>query len=330
MALIDFEHAARETNTALSNWFASSDMAVRADGTGPFTYGRAMFTFSTVRNLPTNYTTLWANFHFNQFGAAGNTKIFAFRDAGTVQVAVCLGTNNQVFVQVGTTTVASSANNVWAVGAWYFLQVRASIANAGGNIQVWLQGQKIIDFTGDTQQTGNNYCNQWEMSRTNNNTDLANLIVYDETGAAPNARTPETRIFADLPTGAGATTGWTPSAGSNFQCVDEQPNDGDTTYVSAAAAVTDDLYGYPGATVPGAAIVYAVAAELDARKDDAGTNDLDALIRSGGTTYAHGSTFGLTSTYQRFRTIWATDPATGAAWTVANANAAQVGVRRKA
>ena len=329
MSLLDFEHAARETNSALSNWFSSTDMAVRADGTGPFGYGRAMFTFSTVRNLPGNYTTLWANFHFYQFGAASATGlIFSFRDAGSNQVSVGLDNLNRVYVAVGASIVATSAPNVWALNAWYFLQLRASIANAGGNIQVWLQGTKIIDFTGDTQSTANNYVNQWQLSRNNNNTDLANVIIYDEVGNAPNARTPETRIFADLPTGAGAATAWTPSAGANWQNVDEQPNDGDTTYNSAAAAALDDLYGFPAGTIPGASVVYAVAHEFDVRKDDAGTNDVDSLIRSGGTTYAKGTPVGLTSTWQRFRAVWDTDPATGAAWTVANANAAQVGIRR--
>lgn len=328
MALIDFEHAARETNTALSNWFSSTDMAVRADLTGPFNYGRAMFTFLTRRNLPANYATIWANFHFKQFGAASASDIFYWTDTGTKQVGVGLDTLNRVYVTVGGTTVATSSPNVWALNAWYFLQLRVSIANAGGNIQVWLQGVKIIDFTGDTQNTANAYVNQWNLTRNNNNTDLANLIIYDETGNAPNARTPETRIFADLPTGAGAATAWTPSAGSNWQNVDEQPNDGDTTYNSAAAAATDDLYGFPAATIPGGSVVYAVAHEYDLRKDDAGANEVDSLIRSGGTTYAKGAANALTSSWQRFRAIWDTDPATGVAWTVANANAAQVGVRR--
>jgi hypothetical protein len=289
-----------------------------------------MDTFNTWRNLPANYQTLWFNLHFQQTGLAGAGDFFRLRDAGTTQFGLGLNGSNQISVNAGGAALAVSASNVWAVGAWYFIQGRVSIANAGGRIEIWLQGQKVIDFTGDTQNTANAYVNQWQMTRNNNLTIQTNLILYDETGDAPTTRTPETRIYADLPTGAGDTTGWTPLSGSNWQMVDEQPNDGDTSYNAAAAATTDDLYGYPGATVPGGSIVYAVAAEMDCRKDDAGTNDLDTLVRTGGTTYAHGSTFALTASYQRYRTIWTQNPNTVAAWTPAEANAAQVGVRRKA
>jgi hypothetical protein len=132
-----------------------------------------------------------------------------------------------------------------------------------------------------------------------------------------------------LPNGAGASSGWTPSAGSNYQNVDEQPNDGDTTYNSTTTVGAEDTYACP-ASVPAGCAVYAVAVEADVRKDDAGTNDADALLRSGGVNYASGSPLSLTTQYQRLTRIWKTDPATGAQWTVANANASQPGVKRTA
>jgi hypothetical protein len=331
MALIDYEHFARETNASLSNWFNVSDGGISSDNTGPYGYGRYINPSTTWRNLPGDYQTLWANLHFFQNATPNNNQpFFSFRDGSSTQVAIGLDASYRITVFVGGTVVATSSPNAFAVGAWYFVQLRAHIANAGGNIQVWLQGQQVINFTGDTQNTANAYANQWLMTRNANQTWQTNLIIYDETGNAPNARTPETRIYADLPTGAGASSGWTPLSGSNWQMVDEQPNDGDTTYNAAGSSPLDDLYAYPAATIPTGSVVYAVASEMDCRKDDAGTNDVAALVRTGSTDYEHSSVYGLTASYQRLRSIWDTNPNTLSAWTVSEANGAQIGIRRKA
>jgi len=82
--------------------------------------------------------------------------------------------------------------------------------------------------------------------------------------------------------------------------------------------------------VPAGSIVYGVAVHATARKDDAGTNNLDLILRSGGTNYASGNPNGLTSSYVRYRSLWDIDPATGTAWTVSGANASSAGIRRTA
>lgn len=330
MALLDFEGFDRETNLALSNWwnFGVGSGAVSADGTGPFGYGRAInVPYGNGRTFaPQN--VLWVNFHVYLTGAPGGDRILSLLDSASEQVMLTFTSDLRINVRAAGTNYYSTLP-VLAFNAWYFVQIRVRIDNSVGTVDVYINGSLKFSMTGDTQSTANNSVNQWAMFNPAAGSFYDNFIIYNETGAAPNAKTPETRIFATLPTGAGAASGFTPSAGANWQNVDEQPNDGDTTYNSAAAAVTDDLYVCGGSVVPAGSIVYALAVEIDARKDDAGLNDIDGLIRSGGTTYANGDTFGLTSTWQRFRSVATLDPATGAAWTVANINNAEVGVRRK-
>lgn len=155
-----------------------------------------------------------------------------------------------------------------------------------------------------------------------------NIVVYSATGNPPNTWTPETRILETLPTGAGGETGWTPNgAASNYQCVDEQPSDDDTTYVSAASAGLRDAYSVP-ASAPAGSIIYAVGVHATAREADAGPSELDTFLRIADSNYDAGAPAALTASYTRYRHIWDLNPATAAAWLLADADAAQPGIRR--
>lgn len=335
--LLDYEHFNRETNGNLSNWWLywEGSSSISADGTGPFGYGRYLQSGGNnggpSRALASNPQTLWFQGHlmFTSYSTYGGSYL-QFDQGGSSQLRFGVNSNGQLIVGRGDLTPVATSSRIFSLSTWHFVQIRASIANTGGTVEIWVDGQKWLTYTGNTQNTGSAWVDRWWLGTSISGFyRWANIIVYDETGAAPNARTPETRIFADPPAGAGASTGWTPSAGSNYQAVDEQPNDGDTTYVSAASALLDDLYSF-GAPVPAGAVVYMVGAEIDACKDDAGTNNVDVLIRGNTTVAAGGSPFALTTAYQRFRGWKETDPSTGAAWTVANANGSQVGQRRTA
>lgn len=332
MALIDYEGFDRETDMALSNWFQFGNGTISADNTGVLGYGRYCVpsdVFGSFRTMPATGGPVWMQAHIFQPTPPSGGRIFAWRLGGTLQCEVRLQADLRVSFHRDFVNLATTPLPVMALNAWYFVQFRAVISNSVGSMQLWVNGQNVLSITGaNTSNSGASSCDQWAIY-SNNGTRFDNVLVYDETGAAPNARTPETRIYTELANAAGATTEWTPSAGSNFQNVDEQPNDGDTTYNSAASSPLTDLYAYPS-TVPAGAIVYAVGVEYDARKDDGGTNEVDALIRAGGTTYAKGEVKGLTTSYQRFKATWTTNPSTAAVWTPAEANAAQAGIRRTA
>jgi len=332
--LLDYEGFDRESNSALSNWFHfNTSFGISGDLGGNFGYGRAALTpFISGRTFAPAASTFWIQGHVRQNGSGSATTqpVWGAMNSGAGQIGFNFTSDLRLFVIYNNTIQVTTALPVVALNAWYFLQMRIVIAGGGaGRVEIWINGANVLNWVGTTNGAGATY-NQWFVSNSANNTWSDNMLIYDETGAVPNARTPETRIFTELPTGAGAATAWTPSAGANYQNVDEQPNDGDTTYNSAATFPLDDLYAFPAGTVPAASIVYFVAAEYDCRKDDAGTNDVDALIRSGGTTYPAGDVKTLTATWQRFRSIWSVDPATGIAWTVAGANATEIGVRRVA
>lgn len=306
-------------------------------GDGVFGYGRHAVSNNLAnswagRNLATNEQILLANFHFRTPAAPGTSSTwFLFTDGGSAQMGLRFDASQRYTFVRGTTVVATSAVPV-VVGAWLFLQFRVLINDVAGQADLWVNGVNVLSFAGNTRQTANNYVNGWRWGYAQGTpaSHFDNVVIYNEAGAAPNARTPETRVYFSLPSAPGPVTQFTPNgAATNWECVDENPPDDNTTYVSAAAAGLTDVYDIPANAIPAGADVYGVMARALARKDDAGANELDVLLRSGGTNYPSGSPVALSSSFVYQWQTWTENPATpGTPWTPGGANAALPGVTR--
>lgn len=337
MALLDFEHWHRETNLSLPNWFNHTTglgQNVTADGTGPFNYGRSWAAVnvgtSTGRVLAfTAVTEIWINLHVHRATNSTGT-LFMLMNSSTDQCGLRRTAAGALEIIRGGTLVATVPSFLLPALAWHFVQVRFLVSGTTlGQAEVWVNNVQVYSGTGlNLRNAATDAIDGWRVSGSSPEDRIANVVLYSPTGAVPNARTPETRIYAELPNAAGAASAWTRNGGAaNFDRVNEQPSNADTSFNSAAAAALDDLYACPS-SIPAGSIVYGVANEMVVRKDDAGPDEVQCLIHSGATTFADGISKPLSTTYQRFRHLWTTDPATGLAWTVGNANAAQVGIRR--
>ena len=122
-------------------------------------------------------------------------------------------------------------------------------------------------------------------------------------------------------TGAGTTTGLTPSAGANWQCVDEVPPN-TTDYVSGSVVDVYDTYALTDLAVAGN--MSGIVQEVYAVKMDAGAANVAHVIRSGGTDYT-GSDFALSMSWARYMRIRGANPNTAAAFTKADIDALEMG-----
>ena len=128
------------------------------------------------------------------------------------------------------------------------------------------------------------------------------------------------------PTAAGDKTENGPyGAGTNYGCVLEVVQDGDTTYVEPGSSGTlTDLYNIANATYPVGTInsvkIYGWFKETGAL-----SNTITALtIKTEATEYA-GAGFEPAATYGEHSVTYTTNPNTGIAWTWAEINALQIG-----
>lgn len=227
------------------------------------------------------------------------------------------------------TLLATSASSLILAGAWNYIELSATIADTGGACEVRCNGATVMSYSGDTRNAGTS-TNIDAITLQSSIVGSGSLVcqwddmyVCDATGAAPyNTFLGDVRIATLSPNGVGSSTGFTPSAGSNYQTVDELPYSA-ADYVSATASGTRDTYAM--SDISGSYSVLAVQNNVIAKKTDAGGTALKPAIKSGASVY-YGSSKVLTSNDATISDIRTTDPATSAAWTVTAVNSLEAGM----
>ena len=265
--------------------------------------------------------------------AATPIAFLAFLDTAITHCGLAVDSTGLVFAWRATTaTVLGTSSAGISTNTWAYVEARVTISDTVGVFAVRINGTTVLNLSSaDTRNAGNASANVVRLGLTASpspasNYDLDDLYILDATGSVNNDFLGDCKVEQILPSGAGATTAWTPSAGSNFQCVDDVPPNGDTDYVSSATAAQTDTYAYGDLSVATSGTVKAVQATVQARKDDAGSRSL-ALVARPGSTDRLGGTQAVADTYAMYPQLWDSNPDTAAAWTVAETNASQFGVR---
>lgn len=267
--------------------------------------------------------------------------ILSFVDTITTQVTVALLPNGQIRFHEGTlggaTLATSSASVITATNNFFYLEFDITFNSITGAIVLHANGANVTlsASTGlNTAPSGNNNFNVHRIGLTDSGANPSggskwlydDFYIVDTTGPANNTFLGDTRIACMFPNGNGPVTQMTPNgAATNWQCVNEASEDGDTTYVSSATAGQKDLYtknASPADTGP----IFAAQLCSVARKDDAGTRSIANTVRSNATDL-DGATKPLNTTYSWFLDIYETDPNTGSPWTKTGFDAAWIGVK---
>jgi hypothetical protein len=162
--------------------------------------------------------------------------------------------------------VAGAAKPIIRNGTWHYVSFVFNIgqsSTSNGGWQVWLDRQLCVDSisgqvawaTGNDLQTVGFFKNVSTGSYDIDDFWLAQMPdKKDEADQNPGPnqysirsgviKDPQVRIL--FPTGDSATVDWTPEAGTHFSSVDDDPDDGDSTYIDSSAAANVDLFTFPG------------------------------------------------------------------------------------
>jgi hypothetical protein len=220
-----------------------------------------------------------------------------------------------------------------SIDAWHLIEWRYQITSSTvGTTEVWLDGARVITFTGDNSQSGTSVNVASLLLGVQNTITVSgyyqaidDIAANDTAGSINNGQIFDGRVVLLKPTGAGSnaaqTRGGTDS-GANWNQVDEFPPSL-TDYVYSATPGTRDTYAL--ADLPaGTWAVNAVEALAYAQNSDASAGSLGLTVKSGATTN-EGAAQALGVSGQYFRQLYETDPATSAAWTTAAVNALEAG-----
>lgn len=226
-------------------------------------------------------------------------------------------------------TLLAESTATYAGGSWVFVEAMIVIADSGGRVKLKVDGVTVIDFTGDTKNGGTNstadaigFGSLADFGTSTAKMYYDDLYVFDTSGSTNNDFLGAYHsVIACKPNGAGSSTQWTPSTGSNYDNVNDVPPSG-TKYNAATASGDRDTYALEnlpsGSTVKGIQVVSRMALS------GAGSVSAKAAIKAG-STVAYGSSRALTSTVTDYYDVWETNPDTSATWTLSDVNALEAG-----
>jgi len=215
--------------------------------------------------------------------------------------------------------------------SWNYFEAKVKIGNGtDGHIVVRLNEQEMINWTGDNKYTGPT---GFQISRFGAHFHsyytflIDDLYVAGSEGSYNNDFLGDVRIDVINPNGAGNYTDLTPSAGANYECVDEAIID-ESDYVEGANVGEKDSYSY--ADVPtdldDASIFGIDIRNISQRTAGSDNIKIDALLRTGSTDYNSASEISLTDSWTGKDFMFEKDPSDSGDWTQAKINACEFGV----
>ena len=259
-------------------------------------------------------------------------EIIQVYQSGANQMCVALKADGALEVRRSNksgTLLGTSAAGLVTTSTYGYIELKALISTTVGTAEVRFNGAVVLTLTGlnNAQAAVSTWNGVGSNGAGSTTYDLDDFYVCDGTGAAPwNTYLGDIRVDHRMPTGVGTTTQWTPSAGANWQCVDEVPPNGDTDYNSTTVLNNIDTFVVQDAPVVGAAIL-AVQQCTYMKKSDTGTVQVAPVVRSDGVDFVR-PTVTLATAYAFGLEVLPTDPDTSAQWLEAAFNAAEFGYKR--
>lgn len=245
----------------------------------------------------------------------------------TEQVSVRTdGSGGHFTISRNGTTLATSANT-FALNTWYWVEFKTKINNSTGTYELRVNGTAWIGpATGqNTRATANNQFQSIAIAGVGSGTTIrfGSLYFGDTTGGVNDDFLGPMVAVPLRPAAAGNYSQFTPNGGVNFGNVNEDYSDEDQSFNQSSTAGHKD--SFPLDDMPyGSGSVAAIQHLVLAKQDAGAQRVLRPIQRSSGTDYA-GTSVNLSTSYQLIREVVNTNPATSAAYTIANINDAEFG-----
>lgn len=226
-------------------------------------------------------------------------------------------------------TILATGSNAITAGAWNRIEIRHIVDNTSGITQIKVNGELEIDFTGDNQDAGLVGINvvKFGAQHTPTQHTFDDIVIHNSAGDAPTTWLNDIRIETLRPDGAGASSDSTAvGAATRHEAVDDTGgNDGDTTYVSMATALDEDLYTIGNMSFSPASIT-AVATTIMCRADGTTSRTIRGKVKEN-VTEGNGETHAVPAgaDYKHVQNFFPQNPDTTAAWAETEVNAMQIG-----
>jgi hypothetical protein len=246
----------------------------------------------SVNNLTEVYVR-----HATQLSAFQTSEKFpVFRKGATDLAWLAIDSENH-FAAYSSVGLLEDSNFLFSLNRWYLIEVYFKLDDApNGRFIVYVDGIKIIDFTGDTLTTANTTFDYVVWRRSNGTHCLDDIAINDTNGIDDNSWCGDGHVVKITPSGSSTTNNWlnsgSVSGSANYLYVDDFPNDSDTSYIyaSGSSAGVRDQYAMSSFDGTNKSITR-IYSESRVRKTQAveSTKVKTGYLPSGGTVQLSGS-----------------------------------------
>ena len=265
-----------------------------------------------------------------KFKNLGNNTFLSLYDGITQGMNLRLTSGGEIIICRGVTSIETTVGLALVADAWYYIEFKVLCNNTTGTYELRVGGSDVASDSGvDTQAGTNAYHDRFRLSTSSSSAYAASfddMYCLDGSGAVNNDFLGNMRVIAIRPDGDTAANAWTRSAGAeNFDLVNESTCDDDTGYVESAVSTTKDLYTYD-AVAELADSIKGIQINTVCRETDANSFSLITVAKLGATESDSAADSIGTTDYITKTRLMETDP-TGNAWTIANIDASQFGIK---
>lgn len=282
---------------------------VKTNQTGSIVGSRPVFALGDHGN-----TRAW---QFYVTGAAGSGKLQCARFDDDL-------TPGSMFF----TTSATVGDN-----AYHHIELQLSAHTSTGTLKIWVDGVLDINITaGDTSDAVSGDVTIFDYvqfggcssNAAGSQVWIDDPIVWDDQGSGFTGHLPDKhRIRVTAPNADGAVSDFTPSTGSNYQCVDDVLSDDDTTFVESSTVGDQDRYSFSAVGFsPG--LIYAAIVESSSCRTGIKAMNVRGVAELGGTDQ-FSSVQVVTPGYLKNQLVLELAP-DGSDWTAQKAIASEFGV----
>ena len=250
--------------------------------------------------------------------------------AGMLSIYPAAGVLN---VRSGSTsgTKLGFTNTRLTTKVWHFFECKVNFHATTGSVAIRIDEEQVLALT-NVNTVGSTTDNRPSMLRVASSgnglqTRVDDFYILDDQGSQHNNFLGDLAVTRLNPTGAGNSTQFSVTGvASNWDAVNEDGPDGDTTYVQSNTSGQKDTYTFSDISGTPAAIE-AVAVKSYCKKTDGGSRTFVHVARSSGVEGESATIYPSAISYRRLQSVFPQDPNTSAAWAAAGVNAAEFGFR---
>lgn len=247
------------------------------------------------------------------------------------------------FNTTSATSLGTSDLGLWRAATWHHLMVKLIVSTTVGEATLFLDGIQVLTVTGANTYGGSGAATVSSMGlgtafgvSDNLYSDLV-IVDTDATDDFGNATTytgnlGDVAVYEYVNPSDGDLLNWTRSSGAGTWSshMNQNPQDGDTTYLSDAAGSTDEVCFFAPNVDTTIGTVLAVKETICHRKENAAFATIKLFYRDDAATNHYGPIKSTTTSYIFDELLAEVDPKDAAAWTNTRINNTQMGIRHQA